>query len=243
MSKGNFNYFKDLELYTITEQIAEYVKQLIIYEDLKQGMKLPSENDMAKKFQVSRQTIREALGLLSSYNLITSVPGRKGGHYVATFTEDAIEHDFGDFMRLTITLRGFSLEEVIEMRKIIEVKASYLAALRRNKSQLKEMKDSINFLIHEPLSDLAFYKNDFNFHKKIAEATNNRLMMMSINSLSYTLAPLFKYKKCHPSTKNLLIDELYSIYEAIKEGDPEKSAQKMQDHIGYFEEFFEDNDT
>lgn len=241
MNIEEFKSIKSLELYTITEQIAEYLKQLIIHGDLKQGTKLPSENEMAKKFQVSRQTIRDALKLLASCRLITSQPGRNGGHYVAKLTKKAIEYNFGDFMRLTVTLQGFSLDEVIEMRKLIEIKASYFAALRRTEKQLIEMEKCISFLINEPLTDLTFYKSDFLFHKRIADATNNRLLIMSIDSLSYTLAPLFKHQECHPSIKNILIEELQSIYQAIKEGDPDKSAEKMQQHITHFEQFFENN--
>lgn len=241
MNIEDFNNIQRFEIFTITEQIADYLKQLIIHGDFKQGIKLPTENELAEKFLVSRQSVREALKLLVSAGLITSKPGRNGGHYVASLTDEAIEYNFGEFVKLTLTLQGFSLEEVIEMRNIIEIRASQLAALRRTSEQLDAMAESISYLTNEPLSDLEFYKSDFIFHKRVAHATNNRLLIMSVDSLSYTLAPLFKYKKCHPSLKNSLIEELHAIYLAIKTRDPNKAAKKMCQHLKHFGRFFEED--
>lgn len=239
----DINAFKNLgnfELYTVTEQVAERLKQVIVHGDINKGTKLPSENEMANMFQVSRQTIREALRLLSECHLIYSMPGRNGGHYVGDVTSDVIEYDSDDLTHITIPLRGYSLDEVVELRNLIEVKACYLAALRRTDEQLTKMEQCISFLVNEPLSDLIFYKSDFMFHKQIAYATQNRLIMMQYDTLSYTLAALFKHKKCHPTVKNRLIHELTDIYEAIKKKDAQEAAEKMKQHLIYFKEFIED---
>lgn len=234
------NQFSNFEVYSITEQVADHLKQTIIYGDMKEGDKLPSENEMAEMFMVSRQTIRDALKLLSCTNLISTKPGRRGGHYVSVITEDAIKHSFGDYLNLSLTLKGTTLKEVIEMRKIIEVKASYLAALRRTAEDLRQIKEKIIFLKNETLSDLLFYKNDYKLHRSISMATKNRLIILSLDAISHTLAPLFKYMECPPSLKEELIHELESIYNSIYNKEPENAAQKMSIHLQHFEIFFKE---
>jgi GntR family transcriptional regulator len=49
---------------------------MIQSEKLKPGDILPTENDLAQAYHVSRQTIRQAIGLLAAENLVDRTPGR-----------------------------------------------------------------------------------------------------------------------------------------------------------------------
>ena len=72
---------------SISEQIAQQIKEQIISGELKPGDKLPSENELCKMYQVSRTSVRQALANLSSLDLIETrfgdgshvkEPGEKG---------------------------------------------------------------------------------------------------------------------------------------------------------------------
>lgn len=228
------------EVYSITEQVTDHLKQTIIYEDVKEGDKLPSETEMAKMFGVSRQTVRDALKSLSSLKLTTTKPGRSAGHYVSKVTENHLQHCFNDFTTLSLTLKGVTLKEIIEMRKMIEVRACYLSALNRTDEDLQRMKRRIEFLKSEELSDLLFYKNDYSFHKSIAEASKNRLIILSLDAMSHTIAPLFMHIECPSSLKKQLIHELESIYVAIYNQEAEQAAKQMSFHLQHFESFFQE---
>lgn len=58
------------------QQIRIELFGMIQSEKIKQADTLPAENDLAQAYQVSRQTIRQALGLLASENLVERTPGR-----------------------------------------------------------------------------------------------------------------------------------------------------------------------
>ena len=58
------------------EMVRHYIKQMLIDGTIEYGMKLPSENELVKKFQVSRQTIRQAFGSLANEGFIYKQQGR-----------------------------------------------------------------------------------------------------------------------------------------------------------------------
>ncbi|SDI25817.1 transcriptional regulator, GntR family [Alteribacillus persepolensis] len=237
ISKKN-DFLGDFEIYSVTEQIADYIKQAIVYGDLTEGEKLPSETVMAERLNVSRNTVRGALNLLSSEYLIETRSGRSGGHYVAIVTEDAIKQNFGDSLNLSVTLGGVTLEEVIEMRRIIEVEAAYLAALRRNEEDLRRLAEIIEFLNDEPLTDLLFCRNNYNFNNYISLATKNKLINLDFIAISRAIVPLFKYINVPMHLRNTLNNELEGIYIAIYNKDSRDAAERMSNHLHHFEEFF-----
>lgn len=61
-------------------QIANIIKNQILTHELTPGAKLPTENQMAEKYDVSRLTVRKALGVLIEENLVYSIRG--SGTYV-----------------------------------------------------------------------------------------------------------------------------------------------------------------
>ncbi|RST77198.1 FadR family transcriptional regulator [Siminovitchia acidinfaciens] len=240
MASRGTGFLNDFKVYSVTEQIADHIKQAIIYGDLKEGEKLPSETEMAETLHVSRNTIRGALYLLSCEKLIETRPGRSGGHYVSTITENAINQSFGDALSLSLSLAGTTIEEVIEQRRIIEVRAAYLAALRRTDDDLQRLKENIHFLNSEPMSDLIFCKNNYLFNQNVSLATKNRLINLSFVTLARIIVPLFKYINVPISLKKTLNEELEDIYTLIYNQDPMKAAKKMGEHLSHFEEYFKD---
>ncbi len=56
-------------------QVHDLIKNDIIEERLKQGERLPSEEELAKKYQISRMTLRKSLELLISDGYIYSLHG------------------------------------------------------------------------------------------------------------------------------------------------------------------------
>lgn len=58
------------------QQVRIELLSMIQSGKIKPGEMLPSENDLAGAYQVSRQTIRQAISLLASENLVVRMPGR-----------------------------------------------------------------------------------------------------------------------------------------------------------------------
>ena len=72
------------------QQVEEGIKAAILSGELKSGEMLPPEAELARQFQVSRTTLREALRVLSTQHLITKVPGARGGNFVRSIDHDSL---------------------------------------------------------------------------------------------------------------------------------------------------------
>lgn len=228
----------EFEVKSVTQQIADYLKQNIVYGNIREGEKLPSETEMAEQLNVSRNTIRGALTILVNENLLEIRKGRGGGYYATTITEDAIEHNFGDSIDVSFKFNGMTLDEVIESRRIIEVEAAYLAALRRTEKDLQRLRTILDFLNDEPLTDLLFCKNNYVFNRYLSIATQNRMIIASFSVISKIIVPLFKYIDVPFSIRTTLNEELELIYEAIYNKDPNTAKEIMSQHLCHFENFF-----
>ncbi len=68
-----------------SRSVVDYIRNLIINEDLTQGEKLPSEREMSEILNVSRNTVREAYQILSSLGYVHIKHGQ--GVFVSSDTE------------------------------------------------------------------------------------------------------------------------------------------------------------
>ncbi|WP_368737824.1 FadR/GntR family transcriptional regulator [Bacillus sp. EB106-08-02-XG196] len=233
----NILNIKNRKLLTLPEQIVEQIKESIVTENLKKGDKLPSEQELANLFQVSRPTIRDAIKLLSASKLIYTKPGAKGGHYITEISPQSFIDDFSNYISLSLVLKGFSFDELIEYRRIIEIKTCALAALRRTKEDLIEIKKMVPNP-GDPLSDFEYFECDFQFHRAIAKATHNSLIIITMEAIINVLKPMFQFVSGTKALKEELSNELNEIYRVIEQGDPDLAEEKMNDHLSHFEKDF-----
>ena len=67
---------------SISRQIAEQLRNAIVAGQFKIGQRLPTEDELAKRFGVSRPSVREALKRLAAQNLVRARRGPTGGNFV-----------------------------------------------------------------------------------------------------------------------------------------------------------------
>ena len=145
--------------------VYEYLSQNIKSGFWKTGDKLPSEADLCSLLNVSRVSVRSALGRLSALGLVQSKQGK--GTFVSTPSGEngAPVLRFHDLDRLSL----------FEFRKIIERESAALAALRATSEDVLAMQDSIYKMEHgETEQEIA--EQDLRFHALIAKATGNEII-------------------------------------------------------------------
>ena len=165
---------KRLHKTSISEEVCEQLKQQIIDREWVPGEKLPSENELAVEMGVSRVTIRQALQKLTVLGLIETRVGE--GSFVADF-------DLGiplkSVLLPAVLTRMHSTEEVLDFRCAIETGTAALAARMATPEDIAELKGLIELqkrLVGIDIS--AFTKAGQKFHRKIAEMTNNSLIIV-----------------------------------------------------------------
>lgn len=230
---------KHKRLLTLSEQIADQIRTAIINRDLNPGDKLPSEQELADQFQVSRPTIRDAIKILASSKLIVTKSGAKGGHFVAEINLTTLINEISDYITLSLNLEGMTIDEVVEVRETVEIKSCSLAALRRNEEDLKRLKECLPSQDAPTLSAKVFYELDFKFHQAVANATHNRMVITTIEAITLSLLPYFSNLDCPADLRKDLTSHLYEIYDAIEQQNSEFAVEIMKKHLGLFNNYLQ----
>ncbi|NFM79394.1 FadR family transcriptional regulator [Clostridium botulinum] len=220
----------------VYEQVIEQIKTMIISGNLQKGDKLPSERELVDQLKVSRTSIREALRALEIVGLIKCKQGE------GNFIRDNFDNSLFEPLSLVFMLERSNKEDIIEVRRIIEVEAAALAAKRITKDQLKKL-EYIIYEFKNSEDEKILVNLDKNFHYEIAQASNNFILLNIINSCSALIDSLIKnarYKIMkNVENKKELVDQHEKIYLALKEKDSELASKLMKEHLEFSGKFLE----
>ena len=129
------------------QDIIQQIHDAILEGRIKPGERLPSERNLAAFFQVSRQSVKEAITVLESHGMITTRPGV--GMFLNEFSEKELLLRFAKILEENHQLDFLHL---YELRQAIEVDAAYYAAQRITDEQKQllervysELKNTIYF--------------------------------------------------------------------------------------------------
>lgn len=214
----------------IYELVAEQIRDRIQRGEVKPGERLESVEQLAKRFQVGRSTIREALSALRAMGLVDIRQGE--GTFVTGFNLSRLAEPIGDFVKINKK----EMLEFFEVRKIIEAGAASIAASKRKPEHLDAMKASLDAMGKATGKDNLGEAADANFHIAIAEATQNSVLLKMMNQIADTLRDTMRESRrlwlfSEDSTLERLSQEHTAIYRAIEEQNPPLAQQLMLAHL------------
>ena len=217
----------------ISDRVVKILEVQILEGSLKPGEALPSERDLAIEIGVSRPTIREAIRSLVSRGMLAT---RHGGRTVVT---DKLDSTFIDSWQEMLLNHPNIQNDLLEFRHILEGQAAFFAAQRATEIDLINLDSA-----HEKLV-LAYDGGDLRksidadvaFHQAIAEASHNVL----IGHLSSSLFKLInghvtknlEFLHTRPLQWKMLEKQHNSIWQAIREHQPENALKAASGHIEF----------
>ena len=153
--------------------LAEELRAQITSGRLRPGDRLPAEPQLCAQSGVSRSTVREALRLLASQNLIVTVRGVTGGSFVAEPSPARVADALSLGVGLLVSAGHLEPGQLFEVREAFEVPASGLAARRRTEDQLAALDRT---LLDPDTPDAETLVGAYrDFHSGVAAATGNPL--------------------------------------------------------------------
>ena len=212
---------------SLPEELAAAIMQQVEAGEVKVGDVLPSEQALARMFQVSRTVVREALARLKFDGIIESKRGS------------------GPMVISTVPLNNLSLSVnqstpaekalIIEFRLIMEGESAALAAARRTEAQLKEMHNCLNLMQSAMNKNEAGTLPDFRFHTLIAESAHNDYISQFIQ---FFFAKMIAGVHAARSLSNQdyqrakeVFNEHKAVYDAIKASNPRQARLALQHHL------------
>ncbi len=224
---------KPIKTKKIYEEIVEQIKELFAQGDLKPGDKLLSEREFAERLQVSRASVREALSALEAMGLIEIKPGE------GTFIRQKGVSSIIEPLALLLLMEKDQVFELLELRKILEVEAAGLAALRATEEDVERMFEVIKKMEEDLAMGLLGEEADFEFHFAIAEAAHNSLLMRLMNTIADTMRQTLRTSREKlfrtPGNSEILYQQHREIYLAIRAKSPDRAKKEMYQHLVFVE--------
>lgn len=229
-------HFKARQVTRPRDQVEQQLREAILDGHFTQGEKLPAETELAQQFGVSRPTIREALGALVSSSLIRKVPGVAGGSFVNTVTPDSLGEMLSDSMGTILRIGALEIDEITEMRRVLEIPAARRAARDRSEEDVAAMYAVIEQQKATTLDDPNIPDYDCRFHTAIGDAAGNRLLSAFVGAVHRTTRPA-RFLEVTKEVAQKTIKQHIAIAAAIESQDPDSAADAMRDHLDYVQKF------
>ncbi|WP_055530700.1 FadR/GntR family transcriptional regulator [Streptomyces graminilatus] len=166
---------------SLTDKAIEQIRELIRTGALPPGSKLPPEPDLAAQLGLSRNLAREAVKALAVARILEV---RRGdGTYVTSLEPRLLFEGLGGAVEL---LQGDSaaLQDLMEVRRLLEPMATALAATRISDDQLAEVKTHLDAM-REARDDIKRLSvHDAAFHRAVVAATGNDTLLTLLEAIS-----------------------------------------------------------
>ena len=217
------------------QKLYEKVADVIIFDinegRINPGDRLPSIKALSESFGVGQATIREALNALRAMGYVDIKHGQ------GTFV---INREETKFNLEAINANVEDIENLLEVRNIVEVGVARLAASNRDENNLKEIEAALFDMKVAIKKNELGEASDLRFHLAIADASNNYMLKQLLRNVSELMQHTMKeIRRIYLYTKNKSIEKLYNehkdIYEAIKSQNSKLAEEKMAFHLSEVE--------
>lgn len=219
------NSFAVVERRTAAAGAIDQIRDLVVGGVLKPGQKLPSERVLCDRLGVSRPSLREAIRALGAMGILDIRQG--SGIYVSDLSSAALATPIS----FLLDINKQALEDVIDVRLLLEVGATRAAASRITPEELQRL-EALLVELERSVGDADSYlKVDVAFHRTIHQASGNRLIAALMESL---FAIELKERRVTASYREARIAGLKghrTIFEALEARNPETAGAAMYSHI------------
>lgn len=199
---------------TKSENLTEYLIEAIVEGQIAPGSKI-SEPELAKRFQVSRGPLREAIMRVEGLGLIERIP-HVGARVIQFSHEKLLE-----LYAVREALEGMAAR--LAVRNITEIEIAGLETLLSTHSEHIDQVDGASYF-HQ--------QGDFDFHYRIIKASRNSQLISLLCDELYHLLRMYRYQSPRSQSRPVeALDEHKFILQAIRNRDEELAEILMRRHI------------
>jgi GntR family transcriptional repressor for pyruvate dehydrogenase complex len=215
----------------VTQEAIDRIRDRIASGDWGPGTRLPREADLAQELGLSRNSLREAVRALSLARVLEVRQG--DGTFVSSLEAvDLLEPT----LSATHLLRGRTVLELFEVRRMLEPEAAAMAATRSDATVIAALGRELERMHAAGDRAEELVEADASFHDVIAGAPGNGVLRALLRSLSTsTVRARLWHGIADRGALDLAREEHTRIYEAIAAGDADLARAATLVHIAHNE--------
>ena len=206
------------------QEIAELLARRIEEEGYRPGDKFPTERQISVELGISRSLVREAFIVLEIEGYLDV---RKGsGSYVAA----------GEKISLHVPKADYGPFELLQARQLLESSIAGFAATAITKSDIIQLRETLDLERRAIENGEEDYTADRQFHRQIAEATQNSVLVDHVEDLWNKRENSSMWARLHDrifdlSYRSKWLDDHAEILEALRHRNSDKARQAMWQHL------------
>ena len=208
---------------SLPEKASERLIEYILEKKLQKGDKLPNEHTLAQMLCVGRGTIREAVKILESRNIVTVKQG------AGTFVCEKYGVADDPLGLCLMENKEKAVKDLVAMRIIIEPEIAALAAQYAKEDDIRELEQRCLEVEYYIRSGKSHVKSDVAFHSQIAVCSQNYIAANLIPIIASSVRVFSEL------TNYTLLEETVvghrEITEAIKRHDCRDARESMMLHV------------
>jgi GntR family transcriptional regulator, transcriptional repressor for pyruvate dehydrogenase complex len=210
----------------LRDRAADQLLEMVVSGGLEPGERLPPERELCARLGVSRTVVREALNLLEARGLISIEHGR--GAVVSGGNTDAVR----DALGLILRVRPKVLWELLEMRAILEVGISGLAAERATEEDTDAMRAELERMAASIDTPEGYVDADVEFHALLARGARNGVLLTMLEPIVDLLRASRRVSASRrPGSALRALGEHEEILRRVEAGDAEGARREMRAHL------------
>jgi DNA-binding FadR family transcriptional regulator len=211
-------------------QIQEEIKRYIVDHQLKPGDSLPSEGELARQLDISRNSVREAVKSLEVLGIVASRPG--SGLFVKDFSFDSIINNLPYGLLFAVK----SVLDVLEVRAHLEYGMVERVIQEVTSKQLHVLGEIVSRMKREADAGRYSAEDDRAFHEALYMNVDNLVLLKVLDI--FWLVVLRARELAHVADPASPIDTYHShkrLLEALESRDVEQMRAAFDHHYGRFQ--------
>jgi DNA-binding FadR family transcriptional regulator len=209
----------------LRDQVVTGLLDHIRRHGLQTGDALPSERELAAETGVSRTVVREALTALEMQGLLSLGPGRR------PVLQRRHEKALGETLELALEGGADAIDQLMEVRQIVETAAAALAAVRATDDDIAAMRAAVDAMGSEIDQPAGYVDADLAFHEALLVATHNDMLVTIMRPAAGLLARSREMTTGSRRPPREAMVEHQAILERICSRDPEGARRLSRAHM------------
>lgn len=219
----------------LVNRLTMYFADEILEGRLKRGDQIESDRELAKKLNVGRSAVREALKVLDVLGMIDIRLGQ------GTYITSRETNFFSVPLSWSLFLDGTQVKSILQVRGALELRAVQLAAQCEDKNKLDKLTD-IYYRMQKTFQESKDTDNlqhalqetlnaDIEFHTCIAECSGNPIILSMLTTIRHFLKRVSGTGMVDAEQLQAVVEEHQKLYGAIISGNVDAATQTMTKHL------------